>query len=96
MQFVITLNYSTIAVLHAVQITASHATSFQPAFISRFPVTDLNGYSSTAFGLFLLDVPNPHETKMVQKETRTPQYTDRFEDESIRDLSQCNMTVCAG
>jgi hypothetical protein len=46
---VTTLNYSAIADLHIIQITAAHAKSFQSAFTSRFQVMDLNnGDSSTA------------------------------------------------
>jgi hypothetical protein len=48
LQVVTTNNYNTIANFHTLQITAAHAKSFQCAFTSRFPVTDLNnGDSST-------------------------------------------------
>jgi hypothetical protein len=40
---------SAVAALHTLRITTAHAKSFQCAFISRFPVTDLNnGDSLTA------------------------------------------------
>jgi hypothetical protein len=39
---IITSNYSAIANLHNLQITRTHATSSQSAFISRFQVTDFN------------------------------------------------------
>jgi hypothetical protein len=44
-----TLNYSAIADIHTLKITTAHVKSFQSAFSSRFPVTDLNnGDLSTA------------------------------------------------
>jgi hypothetical protein len=46
---VTTLNYSAIANFQSLQITTAHTKSFQSAFTSRFPITDLNnGHSSTA------------------------------------------------
>jgi hypothetical protein len=49
LQVVTTNNYNTIANFHILQITRAHTKSFQSAFASRFPVTDLNnGGSSTA------------------------------------------------
>jgi hypothetical protein len=48
-RLVTTFHYSAIANLHTLQITTARATSFESAFTSRFPVTDLNnGDSSTA------------------------------------------------
>jgi hypothetical protein len=46
---VTTNNYNIISNFHTLQMTTAHAKSFQPAFTSRFPATDLNnGDPSTA------------------------------------------------
>jgi hypothetical protein len=48
-RLVTTSNYSVVADFHTLQITTAHAKSFQSAFTSLFPVTDLNnGDTSTA------------------------------------------------
>jgi hypothetical protein len=48
------LNHGAIADFHVLQITRAHAKSFQSAFTSRFPVTDLNNgdYSSALTQVF--------------------------------------------
>jgi hypothetical protein len=43
--------YSAIANLHTLQITKAHAKSSQSDFTSRFVVTDLNNWDSSAFVL---------------------------------------------
>jgi hypothetical protein len=54
LQIVTTSNYSAITNLHAIQITIAHAKFSQPAFTSRYLVTDLNNGDSSASVLTLL------------------------------------------
>jgi hypothetical protein len=42
LEVVTTNNYNTIANFYTLQIATAHANSFQPAFTSRFQVTDIN------------------------------------------------------
>jgi hypothetical protein len=67
LQVVTTKNYNTVYNFHSSQITTAHPKSFQSAFTSLFPVTDLNnGDSSASVLMLLLSVKYPTTQLLLQ------------------------------